>query len=304
MADSDNNPNGPAISKRIKISKTQQETLLIVLIAAVVLGICGVLAVYFGKYIGFNSKVIEAKDSAIADYEKTIQNIGLCKDSDRDGKFSDEEIRKCNPDTLDSNSMPGSLRYNVMVNMANNTDLESVARDSQKDCYDSAGDKIDWQEKFDDTENDEEKARYLSMLKMCSALRVVPDALPAQANEEALMSSLNQIFNISAWDPEALSPSGNVVSSTEGLSTIPVSLSVESKSDVTTTVLNNIERSIRTFDLQTATVSWSGNDSLSLQSQGVAYYTEDADVVETTKTVYATNDAKKKTSQTSSSGSK
>lgn len=304
MAETDKNPNGPAISKRIKISKTQQQTLLIVLVAAVVLGICGVLIVYFGKYIGFNSKVIEAKDQAISDYEKTITNVGLCRDTNKDGKFSDEEIRKCNPDTLDSSTMPGSLRYNVMMNMANNTDLESVARESQKDCFDANGDKIDWQKKFDETENDEEKSRYMSMLKMCSALRVIPDALPAQANEEALMSSLNQIFNISAWDPEALSPSGNVVSGTEGLSTIPVSLSVEADSAKTMTVLNNIERSIRTFDLQTATVSWSGQNYLALQSQGVAYYTEDADVVESNKTVYASNNAKKKSTSGSNSGSK
>lgn len=304
MADVDKNPNGPAVSKRVKISKTQQQTLLIVLVAAVVLGVCGVMVVYFGKYIGFNSKVIEAKDQAISDYEKTITNIGLCRDTNKDGKFSDEEIRKCNPDTLDSSTMPGSLRYNVMMNMANNTDLESVARESQKDCFDVNGDKIDWQKKFDETENDEEKARYMSMLKMCSALRVIPDALPAQANEEALMSSLNQIFNISAWDPEALSPSGNVVSGTEGLSTIPVSLSVEADANKTMTVLNNIERSIRTFDLQTATVSWSGQNYLALQSQGVAYYTEDADVVESNKTVYASSNAKKKSTSGSTSGSK
>ncbi len=303
MASNDSNPNGPAVSKRIKISKTQQETLLIVLVAAVVLGVCGVLAVYFGKYIGFNSKVIDAKDQAISDYEKTIKNIGLCRDTDKDGKFSDEEIKKCDPDKLDSTSMPNSLRYNVMVNMADNADLESVARDSQENCYDNDGKKIDWQEKYDSTTNDEEKAEYLSMLKICSALRVIPDALPAQANEEALMSSLNKIFNISRWEPEALSPSGNATSGNEGLSTIPVSLSVESSSDTTMTVLSNIERSIRTFDLQTATISWSTNNNLSLQSQGVAYYTENAGVVESNKTVYASNNAKKNTSA-SSTGSK
>ena len=94
------------------------------------------------------------------------------------------------------------------------------------------------------------------------------------------------------------------MSSSEGLSTIPVSLSVEADSNKTMTVLNNIERSIRTFDLQTATVSWSGENYLALQSQGVAYYTEDADVVESNKTVYASNSAKKKSGSNTSSGSK
>lgn len=290
----DNRQGGPAIAKRLKISKTQQETLLIALVTATILGVCGVLMVFFGKYIDFNGKVIAAKDEAIVSYEATIKNVGLCVDKNRDGKFTDDELDKCNPDAIDSATVPNTLRYNVMVNMANNKDLESVARDSSADCYDKNGEKIDWQKKFDDTDNDEEQAKYLSMLKMCSALRVIPDALPAQANEEALMSSLNQIFIISNWEPEALSPSGSVSPSTSGISTIPVSLSVEANTSTTMKVLDNIEKSIRTFDLQTATISWSNNNYLTLRSQGSAYYTQDSDIVESTKTVYASNDAKKK----------
>lgn len=290
----DPNPNGPAIEKRLKISKTQQQTLLIALITAVVVGVCIVLAIYFGKYINFNKRVIAAKDDSIESYEQTIKNVGLCTDKDRDGKFSDAELKDCNPDALDSSRLPGTLRYNVMVNMAANTDLESVARDSQKDCYDSDGKKIDWQKKFDSTENDEEQSKYLSMLKMCSALRVVPDALPAQMNEEALMSSLNQIFILSNWEPESISPSGNAVSGTSGISTIPISLVVETNSKTTMTVLNNIEKSIRTFDMQTANIAWSGQETLTVKAQGVAYYTENADLIETTQTVYASDAARKK----------
>ncbi len=290
----DKNPNGPAFTKRLKISKTQQQTLLITIITAVILGVCIVLGIYFVKYIKFNGKIIKAKDEAIADYETTIKNVGLCKDTNNDGKFSEDELKKCNPDALDSSVLPGTLRYNVMVNMANNPDLESVARDSLSDCYDASGEKIDWQQKFDDTDNDEEQAKYLSMLKMCSALRVIPDALPAQANEEALMASLNQIFIISGWEPEALSPSGDVTSNNEGISTIPISLSVQADTSTTMRVLDNIEKSIRTFELQTATISWSGDRFLTLESQGNAYYTEDSGVVEANQTVYATDAAKKK----------
>lgn len=294
MAIKDSNPNGPAVEKRVKISKTQQQTLLIALITAVVVGICIVLAVYFGKYIGFNKKVIAAKDSAIADYEATISNVGLCVDKNRDGKFSEDELKKCNPDDLDSTSLTGTLRYNVMVNMANNADLESVARDSQKDCYDASGKKIDWQAKFDDTEDDEEQSKYLSMLKMCSALRVIPDALPAQMNEEALMSSLNQVFILSNWEPESISPSGDSRSEETGISTIPISLVVETSTDKAMTVLSNIEKSIRTFEIKTAKISWSKDQFLTIKGEGVAYYTENADVIETTETIYASNAAKKK----------
>lgn len=293
MTPNDRNPNGPAAEKRAKITKTQKQTLLIALVTAVVVGICGVLAVFFGKYINFNKKVIAAKNGAIENYEATIKNVGLCLDRDKDGKFSEEEIKKCNPNDLDSANLVGTLRYNVMVNMAKNTDLESVARDSQKDCYDNSGKKINWQEKFDDTENEEEQSKYLSMLKMCSALRVIPDALPAQVNEEALMASLNQVFILSNWEPESISPSGNASVGTEGVSTIPISLVVETASDKAMTVLENIEKSIRTFDILSAKIAWSKNDNLTINGQGVAYYTENADVIQTVETVYASDAARK-----------
>lgn len=294
MAMQDRNPDGPAVEKRSKISKTQQQTLLIALVTAVVVGICGTLAVFFGKYIGFNKKVIVAKDSAISDYETTIKNVGLCTDKNRDGKFSLDEIKSCDPDALNSLDLTGTLRNNVLVNMAKNTDLESVARSNQKDCYDANGEMIDWQEKFDGTEDDEEQAKYFAMLKMCSALRVVPDALPAQENEEALMSSLNQVFILSNWEPESISPSGNSAEGDDGISTIPISLVVETTADKTMTVLENIEKSIRTFNLKAANISWSANDFLTIKSEGVAYYTEDAGVIEEVETVYASDAAKKK----------
>lgn len=294
MAKKDTNENGPAVSKRSKISKTQQQTMFIVLIASIIVGVSAVLGIYFFKTIKFNSKVIEAKDEAISDYEKTIKNVGLCRDTDRDGKYSDEELSKCDPDSIDSSTMSGTLRYNIMVDMAKNVDLESVARESDSACFSDDGKKIDFQKLYDDAETDSERSRYISMLKACSALRVIPDALPAQANEEALMASLNQIFILSGWEPEALSPSGNAVSNAEGVSTIPISLKVEANSGTTVTVLNNIERSIRTFEISSARITWSGTDSLTLQAQGSAFYTEDADVVETNKTIYASSAARKK----------
>lgn len=47
-----------APSKRIKISKAQQLTMLEVLVASLVFGTCAVLSVFLIKYIGFNTRVI------------------------------------------------------------------------------------------------------------------------------------------------------------------------------------------------------------------------------------------------------
>ncbi|MBQ6354806.1 hypothetical protein IJJ18_00020 [Candidatus Saccharibacteria bacterium] len=261
---------GPAISKRIKISKAQQTILLIVLGAAVGVGICLSMSIHFVKYISFNGKVINAKNKAISNYETTLKNVE-------------------------------TLKTNILEDMANNPDLESVARQSQSDCRTSSGKKIDYRKKYEEEQDEDKKAYYLDMVKMCSSLRVIPDALPAKQNVEALLASLNQIFIESDWDPESLAPSENDEESlVEGVVPIPVTLSVESDSKKTLTVLNNIERSIRTFDITSATVEWSGKDKLSLQANAIAYYLEQTGIKETTETVYASKDAKK----ASSGGSK
>ncbi len=50
-------------------------------------------------------------------------------------------------------------------------------------------------------------------------------------------------------------------------------------------VLNNIERSIREFNIKTATIEWSGSDNLLLQAQANAYYMDKSIITETKKTI-------------------
>lgn len=285
---------GPAVSKRLKISQVRQEMTIIVLVASMIFGVCLVLGIYFVKNIKFNAKVISEKESSIVNYEKTISNVGVCKDINKDGTFSDRELKNCNPDNLTDADVPGSLRANVMGAMSENTELESVARASQSDCFNEYGNRINFKKRYQESQNDEDRELNLAMLKMCSALRVVPDALPAQKNEEALMASLNQIFILSNWDPESLSPSGEngIDSAIGGVSTIPVRLSLETTPSLTLDVLSNIENSIRTFNIQSATISWSSSGKVSFSAQGQAFYVEGAEVVENTKTVYATDKKK------------
>ncbi len=287
-----NKDTGSAGSKKLKISKAQQTILIITLITSLVVGTCLVLVIHFVQYISFNSKVIAAKDKAVSSYEKTITNIGVCN-KPKGKHYTVDELKKCNPNTLSSEQLSGTLRYNIMETMASNADLESVARESQDDCTSSDGKKINWRARYDREENEDKKAYYLGMVKMCSSLRVIPDALPAQKNVEALLASLNQIFIVSGWDPEALSPNESSEDSPyEGVQLIPVSLSVQSSVPQTMKVLTNIEKSIRTFDISAASVEWSG-DQLSLQAQASAYYLEESGLKEKTETVYASKNAKK-----------
>ena len=112
------------------------------------------------------------------------------------------------------------------------------------------------------------------------------------------MSSLDQIFKISNWEPEALAPSGSVTTeeTLEGLEVIPVALTVSANAETTFTVLDNIEKSIRAFDISTATISWGSGDNdsiLDFRAQANAYYINEAVVAETEKTVYASDEARK-----------
>lgn len=286
------NNKGPATSKRRRISRAQQYTMLEVLGASLVLGSCIVIATFLIKYINFNTKIISAKDEAISAYDQTIRNVGICVDSDKNGRLSNEELEKCNPDEVKLDAVKDSLRYKVYSTMAQNADLESVARQRNASCYDETGERIDFDALYELTTDETEKQQYLQASRICSALRVIPDALPSVKNTEALMASLNQILIITGWEPDRLAPRDDAVASDiVGVEAIPLSLRVESTDAVVLGVLHNIERSIREFDITSATIEWT-NFGLNLNASANAYYLSELPALEKVQTVYATPKAR------------
>ncbi len=273
--------------KRIKISKAQQNMLVAVGTASVVLGICLVLSVYFLKYIRFNIAVIEAKDEAIEGYSGAIENIGVCK-KPRGATYSNSELNSCSPNDVSVDDVVGSLRYGVMVDMARNQDLESVARGGLTVCLDaSTGEKMSYDklyEKYENATTDEDKVKYLEIFGMCSALRAIPDALPASNNPLALMASLDKIFRLSGWMPESLAPGSDIESGVEGLGAIGLNLSMQTNTTTAYKVLRNIEKSIRDVELVSASLEFS-NGALNLNGSAMAFYTQKAGLVEGLVTV-------------------
>lgn len=287
-----------AVGKRIKITKIQQHMLLAALGTSLVFGVSLVFSIFFTKYIIFNTKVIDEKDKSIANYYTAITNAGVCKKT-TNGKYSDKDLRECDPASLDATELPGTLRYNILVGATNDNNLESVARDSQDICYDENGQKRDFIESYIDADTDEGRAAELYKIRLCSSLRVIPDALPSQQNDAALLSSINKIFLITGFDPDALSPSKtSEPSPVTGLQVIPVSISVKEDAVRTTKLLQNMEKSIRAFSFQTATITWSGIENgmpkLDLSAQAYAFFTDKITASETTKTIYASKEAKTK----------
>lgn len=281
-----------AEKKKDRVDVLRQQIMLVSLLAAIVVGICMVLVIFFIKYIAFNTKVITEKDKSIENYSLSIRNVGLCKDENGNGKIDEGELDRCNPEELDVAELEGTLRHNILMNMAKNKNLESVGRESLAQCLDKDGKKINFEKRYANAKSGA-KSYNLSMLRMCSALRAIPDALPASKNNEALMASLNQIFIQSNWEPQSLSPGDEETGVSEGIGAMPLSLSVEADSQTTNAVLTNLERSIRDFNIKTATIGWNGG-KLDLKANAESYYAQSKVLEEQTQTVYASEKAQNK----------
>lgn len=282
-----------AISKRVKISKAQQNMIIMVVIASVVLGVMIALTVHFIKQIAFNARVISEEEAAIVSYSEVIESVGICK-SPKGDVYSKGELDKCDPNSIEISEIPGTLRSDILVDLAANEALNSVPKEVSSSCIDPETGKNYTYKKMEDIYEKANGASELAiaeqLIKSCSALRIIPDALPAFRNEEALLASLNKIFLDSGWQPESISPGSsknNNSDSSVGLNVLPVNLAVKADASTTMNVLGNIERSIREFDIGKASIEWGSDSTLSLNAQATAYYIDRASIAETTNTVRA-----------------
>lgn len=279
-----------AIGKRAKISEAQQYMLLAVLGASLFLGAGISLTVRFIQQISFNSRVIAAEEQAIVAYSDTIQTIGICERPS--GKiYSDRELANCDPDAIEVSQVPGSLRSEILENLAANSALNSVPKESESGCTNADGKAYSYKELnqlMKDASGTDAKKTASALIQKCSALRIIPDALPAFQNEEGLFSSLNKVFIASNIEPESFSPGGNTeeLEGADGFNIIPIAFSIENTTTGTvTTLLHNIERSIREFDIHRAHLEWAGG--ISLQADATAYYMDESVINETTQTITA-----------------
>lgn len=273
------------IGKRLKISEAQKNMFGAVIGASIALGVSLVLGVYFARLIKFNAKVISEKDDAIEGYSEAITTIGVCK-KPRFGKtYSNNELNSCYPNEISvaGGDVSGSLREKVMVEMAQNADLESVGRSGLSVCSDSStGEKFSYEtlmKRFENSTTDEDRKMNFQIFAMCSALRTVPDALPAAKNELAFMASLDKIFKMSNWEPESISPGDSEESNISGLGAFGVNINAETDVETVVRVLQNIERSIREVNIKSANMEWT-NGRLNFTAKATAYYAESAGIQE------------------------
>lgn len=291
-----------ALGKRARISEAQKYMLLTVLGASVVLGITLALVVHLLQQLNFNNKILGEQDSAIRNYTTAIQTTGLCTKPSGE-TYSDDDLKKCDPSTIQISQIPNTLKSKVLTELAANEDLNSVPKEASSSCINPKSDDgkaytykelSDGLEKATKSGNKEEIEKATALMQNCSALRIIPDALPSFRNEEALLASLNKLFIDSGWQPESLSPGGTSTSTglQKGLNALSVSLTVEADSETTMNVLHNIERSIREFNIRNATIEWGSENSLSLQASATAYYVNESSILQTSKIIKPGDDKK------------
>lgn len=288
-------PKEESHTKRAKISEAQKYMLLCVLGASLIFGATLAGLVHFVRDISFNGQILAKEDQAIANYSQAIKTTGICTKPKGD-TYTDDELDKCNPSSIDISQIPNTLRSNVLTKLASNEALNSVPKESSSTCINKTGNsshnytydelKANY-DKAVENGNEQKISEATTLMKSCSALRVIPDALPSYKNEEALLASLNKLFIESDWQPESLSPGGDAATTglNKGLNALSVRLGIEADSATTMRVLLNIERSIREFNIERATIEWSGADTLSLQANATAYYMDPSSIVERTETI-------------------
>lgn len=265
------------LGKRAKITQAQQYMALAVFGAAIFLGAAIAVVINSVNKITFSANVITAQDQAIVSFSDTIKNIGICKKPS--GKvYSDDELKKCSPNSVTASDVPNTLRSNILENIASNSALASVPNQSNPSCINKDTNKNytykELEANYDAAETEDQLVAAGNLIKSCSSLRVIPDALPAFRNEEALLASIDRIFRDSGTEPESLSPTGETdwASFGDNLYTISVRLAIESGAGTVHTFLSNVERSIRNFNIERATIEWSSNDTINFQARATAYY--------------------------------
>lgn len=194
---------------------------------------------------------------------------------------------------------------NQVDELRNNENLEVVGRTRAADCMKLTSKLDEEQDKINDIE----------LARICTSLRVIPDAIPSKSNLEATLASLNQLLlwsdgaiqieGISSSDVDAATlydENGSVVETT--LQPIGASLSIDDTTARVHQALDTIENSIRNYDIASASITFSGDstdsDSIELHSTFRAYYSNTVNIERQSKKVCADETSEKCTGKKSS----
>ena len=195
---------------------------------------------------------------------------------------------------------------NQVNNLAVDDTLEVVGRTRAADCLNRSAKMLTESSSVED----------LEVTRTCTALRVIPDAMPSSANTEAMLASLNQLLlwsndgngvlieGLSGTETDGVSfvdENGNAIKTT--MSTMGAAVSIEDDADKVKGALDTIENSIRNYDIAAASIEWSGDNydddgvyhpqRISLSASFNAYYSNSVSIEKQKKKVCASKESAK-----------
>jgi len=250
---------GGALLKRIKITKAQRTMFIFVCGASMILGVTAVLGIYFTKTIIFDNKLIKQKDIVIDSLKQSQDSL--------EGMSAQIDALTSN-EYLESVSTDRSLLFNC-------------------DDYSSSSAFSEF-----DTKEEVEKARR------CSSLRVISDAMPSTSGTTASGTSqvtlddvrsttqvqIDLIMNEAQLDTDddengtsiddaGQSSSSELSSLIEPYSMFNIGINASGSLDKMKNFLSTIDKSVRNFDLRSATFEITEGNNLQFSGEYYAYYT-------------------------------
>ena len=263
MADKVSAADGASVLKRIKITKAQRTMFISVCLASIALGITFVLSIYLIKVISFNGKLLTQKGYVVDALKQDQSNLS---------------------------SLAGQISA-----LTKNENLESVARTrTVTDCSGFYG--------IDMSLEGVKTAEELEKVRRCSSLRVIPDAMPATSATISLddVDTTTRIqlglimdkagVDLSADSDSAVSLedtgySGGSQSTTSGsilepYSMLEANINIDGDLSKMKTFLSTIDKTIRNFDLQQATIEMpaDGSNDFNFTGSYYTYYTNPVDL--------------------------
>ena len=284
-------------TKRVKIDKAQRNMFIAVCLASIIVGVTIVASIWFVRKIRFNNKFAKQQEYVIDDLKKSQANLDALAVSVEE--LTSNEALEVVAQSKESKSQNQKLRE-LCASL-----LDEEKADAKDSSSSNSSSKSNNSNSSSSEEDEEDANNSYELAKTCSALRVIPDALPSGKNEVATLGSLDFLIS-DLVNVEALSgDNGSRYSSyskkstrsvTKSVNSINANVSMSDSAARINAALNGIENSIRNYDIRSAKLSWTDDtrsgDSIDFSATFSAYYSNEVNAEVKTRVICADGKSK------------
>ena len=146
-----------------------------------------------------------------------------------------------------------------------NENLEFLAGEKGIECYDDNGELI-------------REYTKISQAQSCSSIRTLNDAIPLKRNDEKTLAEVNRLLSAAGVSLDKLSMNNDekVKTNIANARTMAIEVAFTGSAEQIKRALQNLEKSIRQFDVREINVSAQNGGKLRADTKITAYYTTEA----------------------------